>query len=128
MATDRQPVWWVLYTLVPLMGGLLVLEHQASLSPAGHKFAQIGIVLCIYGLVWLWLRANTLALLRVAYNMHDKTYHERTYVDEANWVARPFRSHLIPRRAYVRKAMARHTKRHAMAQAYRMEINKCSLN
>ena len=123
MATDRPPVWWVLYTLVPLMGGLLILEHRASLSPAGHRFAQIGIVLCIYGLVWLWLRANTLALLCVAYNMHEKTY-----VDEADWVARPLRSHLLPRRAYVRKAMARHTKRHAKAQASRMEINKCSLN
>jgi hypothetical protein len=128
MATDRQPVWWVLYTVVPLMGGLLVLEHRASLSPAGHRFAQIGIVLCIYGLVWLWLRANTLALLRVAYGIDEKTYHERTFVDEANGVAQSLRSHLIPRRAYVKKAMVRHAKRHIKAHARNMEINKCSLN
>jgi hypothetical protein len=123
MATDRQPVWWVLYTLVPLMGGLLVLEHRASLSPAGHKFTQLSIVVCIYGLVWLWLRANTLALLRVSYSTPEKTY-----VDEANWAARPLRPYLTPRRAYVRKAMAHHTNRYAKATAYRMETSKCSLN
>jgi hypothetical protein len=123
MATDRQPVWWLLYTLVPLMGGLLVLEHQAALSSAGHKLAQIGIVLCIYGLVWLWLRASTLALLRVPYNTYGKTY-----VDEEDRAAQPLRPHRTPRRAYIRKAMAPHTKRHVKAQAYQMEIKQCSLN
>jgi hypothetical protein len=112
-----------LYTLVPLMGGLLVLEHRASLSPAGHKLAQIGIVLCIYGVVWLWLRANTLALLRVPYNTYSKTY-----MDEEDWAAQPLRSYRARRRAYVRKAMAHHTKKHAKAQACNMEINQCSLN
>ena len=123
MATDRQPVWWVLYILVPLMGGLLVLEHQASLSPTGHKFMQISIVVCIYGLAWLWLRANTLALLGAVYSPY-----EQASVAEANGAARSLRSHLTPRQAYVRKAIPRHTMQHAMAQAYRMEINKCSLN
>jgi hypothetical protein len=123
MATDRQPVWWVLYTLVPLLGGLLMLEHRASLSPAGHKFAQIVIVLCIYGLVWVWLRANELALLRVAYNTHEKLS-----AAEANRAAEPRRLRLTPRRAYRREAMARHTKRHIKTQIYKVEINKCSLN
>jgi len=128
MATARQPVWWVLYALVPLMGGLLVLEHRASLSPTGHKFMEISIVVCLYGLVWLWLRANTLALLRVAYNTYERTYDEMTYAVEPNWVGQPLRSRLTSRRAYARKAILRHTKRHAMLQPYRMEINKCSLN
>jgi len=123
MATDRRPGWWGVYTLVPLMGGLLMLEHGASVSPAGHKFAQIVIVVCIYGLVWIWLRANTLALLHVAYNTHEKTY-----VDEANWAARPLRPYLIPRRAYVRKTMAHHTNGYAKTTAYRMETSKCSLS
>jgi len=128
MATARQPVWWVLSALVPLMGGLLVLEHRISLSPAGHRCTQISIVVCIYGLVWLWLRANTLALLRVASNTYEKTYDERIYAAEPNWVAQPLRSHLTPRRAYARQAMVHHIKRHSKAQPYRMEINKCSLN
>jgi hypothetical protein len=128
MATDRQPIWWVLYTLVPLMGGLLVLESGISLSPAGHKFAQISIVVCIYGLVWLWLRANALALLCVAKHTYEKTYVERTYAVEPHRVAQPLRSPLAPRRAYARQAMVRHSKRHPMPQPYRMEINQCSLN
>jgi hypothetical protein len=128
MATDRQPVWWLLYTLVPLMGGLLVLEHEVSLSPPGHKFMQIGIVVGIYGLVWLWLRANMLVLLRAAYNAHGKTYAETTYADEAHRAARPLRPPLAPRRAYVRKATARRTMGYIEAPAYRMEISKCSLN
>jgi hypothetical protein len=128
MATARQPAWWVLSALLPLMGGLLVLEHQVSLSPTGHKFLQISVVVCIYGLVWLWLRANTLALLHVAYHTYEKTYNERTYAAEPNRMGQPLRSHLPPRRAHARKAMLRHHKRHAMAQPYRMEINKCSLN
>ena len=123
MATDRRPGWWGLYALVPLMAGLLVLEHRASLAPAGHKFAQIGMVVCMYGLVWLWLRVNKLARLWVAYNTYG-----RTSVDEKDWAAQPLRSHLTPRRVYCRKVMARYTKRHATAQAYTLEIHKCSLN
>ena len=128
MATDRQPIWWVLYTLAALMGGLLVLESEISLSPDGHKFAQISIVVYIYGLVWLWLRANALALLRVDKRTYKKTYVERTFEAEPHWVAQPLRSPLAPRRAYARQAMARHTKRPPMPQPYRMEINQCSLN
>jgi uncharacterized membrane protein YhaH (DUF805 family) len=57
----REPAWWMLYALVPLMGGLFVVEHRAALSPRWHTFVQISIVLFIYGLVWLWLSAQTLA-------------------------------------------------------------------
>jgi hypothetical protein len=57
------PAWWFLYALVPLLSGLFVVEHRAPLSPGGHTGVQVGIVLFIYGLVWLWLRANTLLLL-----------------------------------------------------------------
>jgi hypothetical protein len=42
---------------------LLVLEHQLRLSTGGHQAAQIGIVLVVYGLIHLWLRANTVALI-----------------------------------------------------------------
>lgn len=62
MAARRKPPWWMLYALVPLMGGLLVVESQASLSPGWHKGVQIGIILFIYGLAWLWLWPNDLAL------------------------------------------------------------------
>jgi uncharacterized membrane protein YhaH (DUF805 family) len=45
------PAWWVLCALVPLMGGLLVAEHRASLPPGWHTFVQITVVLFIYSLV-----------------------------------------------------------------------------
>jgi hypothetical protein len=48
-----RPAWWLLYTLMPVMGGLLLVESRASLSPGGHKAVQVGIVLFTYGLVWL---------------------------------------------------------------------------
>lgn len=63
MPKYRRPAWWVLYAMVPLLAGLFVVEHRASLSPAGHRFAQVGAVVFTYGLVWLWLRANALRLL-----------------------------------------------------------------
>ena len=63
MPKTREPAWWMRYALVPVMGGLLVLEFRAPLSPGGHKGVQVGIVLFIYGLVWLWLRANAFRLL-----------------------------------------------------------------
>jgi hypothetical protein len=60
--TQRRPAWWMLYALVPVMGGLLLLESRASLSPGWHKAVQMGIILFVYGLVWVWVRANDVAL------------------------------------------------------------------
>ena len=56
------PKWWQLYTLFPLLVLLLVVEHQLSITEGEHQAAQIGIILLIYGLIHLWLRANTVAL------------------------------------------------------------------
>ena len=56
------PKWWQLYALFPLLILLLVLEHQLPISAGDHQAAQIGIILLIYGLIHLWLRANALAL------------------------------------------------------------------
>ena len=61
LRTPREPGWWMLSALVPLMGGLLVLEYHAPLSPRGHQYVQVGIMLFIYGLVWLWVSARAIA-------------------------------------------------------------------
>ena len=63
----RTPAWWMLYALVPVMGGLLFAESRASLSPGWHKCVQIGVVLFTYRLVWAWLRANGRAMLSSAF-------------------------------------------------------------
>ncbi len=56
------PKWWQLYALFPLLILLLVLEHRLPFSAGEHQAAQIGIILLVYGLVHLWLRANEAAL------------------------------------------------------------------
>src|SRR4029453_17035647 len=58
----RKPAWWMLYAVVPMMGGLVLVEARASCSPGWHKAVQIGIILFVYGLVWVWLRANDSAM------------------------------------------------------------------
>jgi hypothetical protein len=60
----RRPSWWQLWLLFPVLGILAFLEVRASLSPAGHRVVEVAIILVVYGLVSVWLRANQAALLR----------------------------------------------------------------
>ncbi len=59
------PKWWQLYLTFPLLIVLFILEHQLKISARGHQAVQIGIVLLIYGLIHLWLKANSSALTRM---------------------------------------------------------------
>jgi hypothetical protein len=68
----RGPRWGILYLLVPLAAGLFWLEMRAPFSETGHRAADIGIVLLIFGLVELWLRANRLALISEDYRKQEK--------------------------------------------------------
>ena len=122
LRTPRKPGWWMLYVLVPLMGGLLALEHGAPLSPRGHQYAQVGIVLFIYGLVWLWVSTRALA-----HDGQDEQSQEE--MDTSNHMAvRSLESSLTPRHAYVRRLSVGHTKGRISAKADRREIRKCSLS
>jgi hypothetical protein len=123
MTKRGRPTWWVLYAVLPLMAGLLVLEHRAAIPPVWHKFAQVGIVLCMHGLVWLWIKVNTIALLRAGLDKPVKTY-----VYEANPEA--LRSRRPPRAArptYRGGVGAQPSPRYA-ERPHRMEIDRCSLN
>lgn len=60
----RRPSWWQLWLLLPALGILAFLEAGASLSPAGHTVVEVAIILAVYGLVSVWLRANQTRLLR----------------------------------------------------------------
>lgn len=73
MTTLRKPAWWQLYTLVPVLGGLFILEHHAGLSSNWHMAVQVGIVFLIYRLVWQWLSINAYALMTgpTLYHRHD---------------------------------------------------------
>jgi hypothetical protein len=59
----RGPRWGILYMIVPLAAGLFWLEMKTPLSETEHRAADVGIVLLIFGLVELWLRANRPAML-----------------------------------------------------------------
>lgn len=50
-----RPRWWHVWVPLLLVGGLLVLEPQAPLSPGGHQVAQFLIVLLMYGVFMGWL-------------------------------------------------------------------------
>jgi hypothetical protein len=118
MVKHRRPAWWVLYALVPLMGGLLLAEHHALLTPVWHTCVRIGIVLFIYGLVWIWLHVNTVALL-----LTDQDTPVRTYVYEAHRAALRSRSPFHhPRRAYVGYGRAHQRPRRLKTKTYGMEI------
>ena len=54
--TYRGLRWWQVWGPLVLVGGLLMLEPQAPLSPEGHQVTQFLIVLLMYGIFmgWLW--------------------------------------------------------------------------
>lgn len=60
----RRPSWWQLWLLLPGLGILAFLEARASLSPVGHRVVEVAIILVVYGLVYVWLRASQAELLR----------------------------------------------------------------
>jgi hypothetical protein len=68
----RGPQWGILYLVLPLAVGLFWLEVKAPLSEAGHRVAQVCVMLLTYGLVALWLRANRLAILNEDYRKQKK--------------------------------------------------------
>jgi ABC-type nickel/cobalt efflux system permease component RcnA len=63
------PRWYNIWLplLLLMLGGLLVLEPQGSLSPAGHPITQIVLALLMYGVVAIWLWCNRRAVLNQAY-------------------------------------------------------------
>ena len=65
--TRQGPRWWKAWIQLLLVGGLLVLEPQAPLSPGGHQVALLAIVLLMYGIVRGWLRYSRGALIHEAY-------------------------------------------------------------
>ncbi|MBI5965072.1 MAG: hypothetical protein HY863_16450 [Chloroflexi bacterium] len=66
MSTNyARPKWWQVYLTFPLLIGLFMVDSRLKLSTRGHQALQIGILLLVYGLVHLWLKANARALSNV---------------------------------------------------------------
>lgn len=124
MSKPRRPVWWPLYALVPLMGGLLLLESYASLSPDWHECVQIGIVLFIFGLVWVWLRASAVALRDVGRDTNDR----ETAQEPNGMTIRSSRLRLAGSRMHVHQMRGHGITKAGKAKANGREIRKCSRN
>lgn len=61
----KNPKWWQLYVMLPLLVGLFWPEMQARLTETEHIIAQLGILCLIFGCVHVWMRANHSALLHM---------------------------------------------------------------
>jgi len=73
---DVRPKWWQVYLTFPLLLALFALDSRLKLSVRGHQAVQIGIILLVYGLVHLWLKANSTALSK----MNREQYYGRVTV------------------------------------------------
>jgi hypothetical protein len=73
LPTNIRPKWWQLYLTLPLLIALFVLETHLRVSVGAHQAVQIGILLLIYGLIHVWLKANRSALSQM-----DRDHYYRT--------------------------------------------------
>ena len=67
---DTGPKWWQLYLAIPLLIALFMLDAHLKISSHGHQAVQIGIILLVYGLMYMWVNANASALLQVDRSEH----------------------------------------------------------
>ncbi len=70
-SSNTRPKWWQLYLTFPLVIVLFVVENRLNISIRGHQAVQVGIIMLVYGLILLWLKANSVAL----WKMNLKQYH-----------------------------------------------------
>jgi hypothetical protein len=73
LSTNIRPKWWQLYLTFPLLIALFVLETRLRVSVRAHQAVQIGILLLVYGLIHIWLKANRSALSQMDRDRYSKT-------------------------------------------------------
>ncbi len=56
--TSHKPAWWQLYLLVPIMFGLMVLEHLAPLPRVSDQIVDTVIMALTFGAMLLWVKRN----------------------------------------------------------------------
>jgi len=69
---NNRPKWWQVYLTFPLLIALFMFDHSLKLSERGHVVVQISILVFVYWLIRLWLKANAAALL----DMDQKQYRD----------------------------------------------------
>jgi hypothetical protein len=75
---NKHPRWWQVGPFVLVMEALYFLERQAPLSTTGHVVVQLGILLLVYGLLFLWVNANQGAWLYESYEAEARQITVRT--------------------------------------------------
>lgn len=78
---NPRPKWWQLYLTLPLLVSLFVVDYHLRISGRGHEAVQIAILILIYGLMHLWLKANASALSK----MDQREHAGRVTVIEIPW-------------------------------------------
>ncbi len=64
-SSNARPKWWQVYLTFPLLAGLFAVDSRLKISTRAHQAVQIEIILLVYGLIHVWLKANTGALSRM---------------------------------------------------------------
>jgi hypothetical protein len=72
LPSNPGPKWWQLYLAFPLLIVLFLMDARLRISTRGHQVVQIGILLLVYGLIHLWLRANAKALSNMNQRRADR--------------------------------------------------------
>jgi hypothetical protein len=65
ISLNPRPKWWQLYLTFPLLIVLFIADSRLKVSSRGHQVVQIAIVMLVFGLIHLWIRANSSALSRM---------------------------------------------------------------
>ena len=65
MSYQDSPKWWQLCLTFLLLMALFAVDSRLKISTRGHQVVQTGIVLLVYGLIHLWMKANSTALSRM---------------------------------------------------------------
>ncbi len=73
-SSNVRPKWWQLYLIFPLLIALFALDSQLKIPTGWHQVVQIGILLLVYGLIHLWLKANSSALSKMDQKQYRSTF------------------------------------------------------
>jgi hypothetical protein len=73
-SSNIQPSWWQVYLTFPLLIALFLIDHRLKISTGEHEAVQLGIILLVYGLIHVWLKANARALSRTDQQQYHGTF------------------------------------------------------
>ena len=71
-ADHSHPKWWQVYLTLPLLVALFAVDSRLKISTRGHQVVQIGILLIVYGLMYLWVNVNAQALREMDQPLHGQ--------------------------------------------------------